>query len=277
MVRSLKGHPLTFTSNGMERRTGRGMTESEGQGYLPGLPNRAGNTETGGAASLPVSSLPCISLSPTFPYSFSDSLKELYHLPVYISGIFCDSLHLDKFLQLPSNLSDLEVSGPDTLLACGCLQYSATAVTPSWECSALLAPMGLLHYTFISCHFCLLPLNSLVCWLLKGSYCLPSHLIDFLLVGGGHLSPSCSPVIKEQTGILSHIPEALVFYLFLFLLEYFQSTSTPSTLKLPPPQTLTLGELTHPTQTSAKWLFQEICPTPLFGSVLFLHQLYHHF
>lgn len=117
MVRSLKGHSLPFTPNGMKRRTGRGMTESEGQGYLPGLPNRAGNTETGGAASLPVSSLPCISLSPTFTYSFSDSLKELYHLAVYTSGIFCDSLHLDKFLHLPSNLSDLEVSGPDTLLA----------------------------------------------------------------------------------------------------------------------------------------------------------------
>lgn len=111
---------------------GRGMTESEGQEHPRELPNHAVNTETGGAGSLP-SYLPCISLSPTFTYSFSDYLKELYHLPVCITGMFCDSLHLNKFVQLPSNLSDLESRRPDSLRS---QRSSATAATSSREHSA---------------------------------------------------------------------------------------------------------------------------------------------
>ena len=52
MVRSRKENPLTFTPDGMNRRMGRGMTESEGQGYPPELPNHALNTETEGAGFL---------------------------------------------------------------------------------------------------------------------------------------------------------------------------------------------------------------------------------
>lgn len=107
---------------------GRGMTESEGQGHPPELPNHAVNTETGRAGLLPVY-LPCISLSPTFTYSFSDYLKELYHLPVCIAGMFCDSLHLNKFLQLPSNLADLESRRTDSLRSLGSQPSSATAAT----------------------------------------------------------------------------------------------------------------------------------------------------
>lgn len=185
---------------------------------------------------------------------------------------------------------------------CTWTSFSSSLVTSLTLKSVGLIPFWLVAACSIQPQQSHLPENAQPSWLPWASFTtLSSHaifasfpltlwcvgssrvLIAFLLISltffwwEGDTSPSCSPVIKEQTGILSHIPEALVFYLFLFLLEYFQSTSTPSTLKLPPPQTLTLGELTHPTQTSAKWLFQEICPTPLFGSVLFFHQLYHHF